>query len=59
MQPRKIPDAVRRQIIGRAWDGETFARIARDLGGPAGPGEHDSDARGRFPHKGRGDRVAT
>ena len=34
MQPRKIPDAVRREIIGRAWDGETFARIARDLGVP-------------------------
>ena len=34
MQPKKIPDAVRREIIGRAWDGETFAHIARDLGVP-------------------------
>ena len=32
MQPRKIPDAVRGEIIARAWDGETFAHIARDLG---------------------------
>ena len=32
MQPRKIPDAVRVEIIARAWDGETFAHIARDLG---------------------------
>jgi hypothetical protein len=29
MQPRKIPDAVRGKIIARAWDGETFAHIAR------------------------------
>ncbi len=34
MQPKKITDAVRREIIGRAWDGETFAHIARDLGVP-------------------------
>ncbi|MCY3706457.1 MAG: hypothetical protein OXH08_13325 [Gammaproteobacteria bacterium] len=32
MQPRKIPDAVRGEIITRAWGGETFAHIARDLG---------------------------
>ena len=32
MPPRKIPDAVRGEIIARAWDGETFAHIARDLG---------------------------
>ena len=32
MQPRKIPDAVRGEIIARAWGGETFAHIARDLG---------------------------
>ena len=32
MQPRTIPDAARREIIGRVWDGETFAHIARDLG---------------------------
>ena len=32
MQPRTIPDAVRGEIIARAWDGETFAHIARDLG---------------------------
>ena len=32
MQPKKIPDVVRREIIARAWDGETFAHIARDLG---------------------------
>ena len=34
MQPKKIPDAVRGEIIARAWDGETFAHIARDLGVP-------------------------
>ncbi len=32
MQPRTIADAVRSEIIARAWDGETFAHIARDLG---------------------------
>ena len=32
MQPRKIPNAVRGEIIARAWDGETFAHIARELG---------------------------
>ena len=32
MQPSKIPDAVRGEIIARAWGGETFACIARDLG---------------------------
>ena len=32
MQTHKIPDAVRGVIIARAWDGETFAHIARDLG---------------------------
>ncbi|MDE0233027.1 MAG: hypothetical protein OXN93_12170 [bacterium] len=32
MPPRKIPDAVRGEIIARAWEGETFAHIARDLG---------------------------
>ncbi|MCY4648720.1 MAG: hypothetical protein OXE73_17805 [Gammaproteobacteria bacterium] len=32
MEPRKITDAVRGEIIARAWDGETFAHIARDLG---------------------------
>ncbi|MDE0241435.1 MAG: hypothetical protein OXQ84_14800 [bacterium] len=32
MKPRKIPDAVRDQIIARAWEGETLAHIARDLG---------------------------
>jgi transcriptional regulator of aromatic amino acid metabolism len=32
MQPSKIPDAVRGEIIARAWGGETFTRIARDLG---------------------------
>ena len=31
MQPKKIPDTVRRDIIARAWDGEPFAHIARDL----------------------------
>lgn len=32
MQRKKIPGTVRRKIIARAWDGETFAHIARDLG---------------------------
>ena len=32
MTPRKIPDVVRGEIMARAWDGETFAHIARDLG---------------------------
>ena len=32
MQRRTISDAVRGEIITRAWEGETFARIARDLG---------------------------
>jgi len=32
MQRRTISDAVRGEIITRTWEGETFARIARDLG---------------------------
>ncbi len=32
MQSRTIPDTVRSEIIARAWDGETFGHIARDLG---------------------------
>ena len=35
MQPRKIPNALRGEIIARAWDGETFAHVARDLGVPS------------------------
>ena len=32
MQRRTISDEVRGEIITRAWEGETFARIARDVG---------------------------
>ncbi len=51
MQPSKIPDAVRGEIIARAWGGETFARIARDLGLPGRAVSTIAMQEGGFPAK--------
>ena len=51
MQSKKIPDAVRREIIGRAWDGETFAHIARDLGVPPYQVSRIAMREGGFPNR--------
>ena len=51
MQPSKIPDAVRGEIIARAWGGETFACIARDLGLPGRAVSTIAMQEGGFPAK--------
>jgi len=49
MQRRTISDAVLGEIITRAWEGETFARIARDLGVPPYQGGRIAMREGGFP----------
>ena len=51
MQPSKIPDAVRGEIIARAWDGETFAHIARDLGVSSHQVRRIAMREGGFPNR--------
>ena len=51
MQPSKVPDAVRGEIVARAWGGETFACIARDLGSSGRAVSAIAMQEGGFPAK--------